>query len=399
MIIQKITSKSLPDEVRIGSSKSYLNRALILASLKTNRVRIVGASESTDVEYLINCLRKIGLEIETASNQLEVLNSFPSCEKVSDKPIVLKVGDGGTTARFLISLLSLGKNKYRLILDEGLAKRPFSEGISVLRKLGASIDFQGSEITVQGPIIQTGDIEVSCENTPQFASSFILLNQVCSFNIKLTNVKASKKYLDISQKLLTESQESDFIVCKTDFSSISYIVAYAFFHQDVLITNVKEIDWSQADSRIFDIIKSIGGDFIIDPNGLRIFKSEAKRGFKVNGNNCLDLIPTLFYLAAFLPYESEIIGLEKLQLKESDRLSEGLKILDFFGVEYKYVSKDDKITFSAAVSRKKKDELLKTAYDHRMVMLGTLFFKHLGGGMIAPSESVKKSFPKFFEIF
>ena len=96
-----------PVDVRvvIPGSKSVTNRALILGALKGQSFKVSELPDSTDVLFLIDAFKKIGLKLIHNNNSVQFLNSFPECEKEnSETEIYLETGDGGTTNRFLIAL-------------------------------------------------------------------------------------------------------------------------------------------------------------------------------------------------------------------------------------------------------------------------------------------------------
>src|SRR3989339_1766857 len=101
-------------ELSIPGSKSFAARLLILGSLYPREFTIINCPDCTDVVNLENSLKKIGLEISRKNGVVKILNSFPGCEK-SPVGLILP-GEGGTTSRFLMGLLGLGKLTYQLKL-------------------------------------------------------------------------------------------------------------------------------------------------------------------------------------------------------------------------------------------------------------------------------------------
>ena len=126
-------------DVCVPSSKSYSNRALIVGAISSETVHINNLSESTDVLNMLSCFKKLGILYEQKQSSIDITTSFPDCEVLSEKPVYLQTGDGGTTNRFLIPLLALGKNIYRITASEKMAERPMDELIDSLRALGVSV--------------------------------------------------------------------------------------------------------------------------------------------------------------------------------------------------------------------------------------------------------------------
>ena len=134
----EVTNTPFVKTIQVPTSKSYANRILILSAISDQKIKIKNIPKSTDVLTLINCLTEIGLEIKREADSLLISNCFPACEQ-SENPLGLKTGDGGTTNRFLIPLLALGKNEYELVPDGLISQRPIDELVRHLKKLDVKI--------------------------------------------------------------------------------------------------------------------------------------------------------------------------------------------------------------------------------------------------------------------
>ena len=147
-----------------------------------------------------------------------------------------------------------------------------------------------------------------------------------------------------------------------------------------------------------NILNSIGGELEFKENTLFIPKrKKIKSGFDVDGSQCLDLIPTLAFVASFVDQTSIIRNISGLIDKESDRLKELLNILKYFSVKHDF--NHDTLVIHGQTDYDKINVDYRTSWDHRMVMCVTLFTKMHGGGRLEPYTCVKKSFPNFFDIF
>ena len=198
----------LPQVINLPSSKSYANRALILAALEKKSSVLLNIPEADDVRFLIEALRKIGLKIDLETQKLRVLNSFPECEKnLSDSSITLDVGEGGTTARFLAVFLALGQKAYTLNLGTRLAKRPWSELIEKLQQLGAKANLEGHQLYIQGPLRIPEKLEIDCALTTQVATAFQLALASFGTLIKPLNLKSSESYWLMTQEIIKTLKE------------------------------------------------------------------------------------------------------------------------------------------------------------------------------------------------
>lgn len=395
-----VTSNKLSKNLSCPTSKSYANRALILGALKKEKIELKGIPEARDVKEMISALSSLGLNIKKSESSLQIYNSFPECEK--DQKIIIDVylGEGGTTSRFLFPLICLGHCQYRVQLSEDMAKRPIEPLLKVLRSMGASIEKSSDEVyLVKGPIELNQKLEIDCSVTTQFASAFMHLELQSELIVEPVNIAASSKYLDMTRALISLFRTCDEYVIPVDFSSAGYLIGYSIFSSDSTIGNIYHIDKFQADSILISILRDLGVNIGLTEKGLELpFTSTFKKGMKVDGSTCLDLVPTLMFIAANLPFESTIYNIENLRHKECDRLSEMLNILNHFSVNFAYDSSKDSLQiFPSTLEAKSKS--YTTLNDHRMVMVLSLFYKITGGGEVHPANSVNKSFPEFFSLF
>ncbi len=396
-----ITSSSIQETQICPTSKSYANRLLVLGALKTEPFKIFNLPESQDVKDMIQVLKKIGLNIVENSNHLIIKNSFPECEVLSVDSILLPGSEGGTTIRFLLPLLALGANCYELPLKGLMAKRPMENLLENLENNGAFTHQKEESIQVRGPLRNHCHFKIDCSKTTQFASALLHLKVKSNMNLKfnLANITSSQSYLDLTNFLIEQTRLNKEIEVSPDFSSLGYFIVYALLFQKLTITNVKLIDSLQADAKIFDILTQIGAKFKHNEKGLTVLPiSNLDTCFEIDGATCIDLVPTLIFLASFLTGSSKIKNLKYLKYKECDRLEAMKNIMNAVGVNYIYDEFADVLIINGKMTYPKIDEI-RTEDDHRMIMVAALFLKKLGGGILAPYTGVKKSFPNFFSIF
>jgi 3-phosphoshikimate 1-carboxyvinyltransferase len=392
----KVVNSPLNKTICVPTSKSYSNRALILAALRGSGTNITNLSQSTDVQNLLKSLIKVGLKIEQNKDDVTIINSFPACEEETlGDSIDLETGDGGTTNRFLIALLSRGKKQYNLYPTEKLSERPIEDLLSPLKKLGVNIShsFIGPWLSIQGPAKTQVDlpIEINCEKSTQFASAMILSFSNTNIKFNFSNVYSSKKYLDLTQSMLLAKNFN----IPIDFSSISYPVALALFQGKVLISNCHSLDSTQADSELFTILKNLGADINFTNGGLAVSNTKTLKPFVVDGVQFPDLVPTLAFIASKIEGVSRLENLSVLSYKESDRLAEIINLLKAFEVDFHFISESTTLVIKG--STKKVDFKSYTpSRDHRMVMTAYLFMRANSGGELDNIDCVDKSYPNFF---
>ncbi|HVX29205.1 MAG TPA: 3-phosphoshikimate 1-carboxyvinyltransferase, partial [Nitrolancea sp.] len=98
-------------EVLLPGSKSYTNRALILAALANGRSTINAALFSDDTHYMADSLRRLGIRVEEDAAAKRFIVDGAS-GRIPATTANLFVGNSGTTARFITALLALGRGQY-----------------------------------------------------------------------------------------------------------------------------------------------------------------------------------------------------------------------------------------------------------------------------------------------
>ena len=389
----KINKKPFHKTINAPTSKSYSNRALICAAFSQTPVKIFNLSDSTDVITLKSCLEQIGIDFKQNENELIINNSFPECEKLSEQAIILDSGDGGTTNRFLLALLALGKNKYILKTKYGMSSRPMTGLLDALKELSVEIETSENEISIQGPPPKKiGKVEVDCEKSSQFASAMLMAFPTVHLIFK--NLNTSKKYFEMTRVVSKEIAQKKFFQIPFDWSSLSYPIAMAVTLGSVILKDVKLIDELQADSVLMQIIRSSGAKITSTDDGLKIEQTELKP-FEIDCSDCPDLVPTLSFLASTIKEPSYLKNIKVLRFKESDRLQELFKIFELFNVKYSYDEDKDILKLSKGDVVEKSIEYQAPA-DHRMIMTAYLFMRYHQGGEIFNYQHVNKSYPNFF---
>lgn len=389
-----IKSGKIPSTITLPTSKSYANRALILAALKNGTIKIKNLPQALDVVFLLKALREIGLDIVEDGRDALFQNSFPECEKTLGRALRVEVGEGGTTARFLACMLLKGSHPYTLILGPRLKDRPWLEFIDMAKQLGAQCELKGNELFIQGPIKTKSELEIDCARTTQFATGMYL---AFSNEMKITpiNLETSQSYWEMTLEILKQIQSGNEYSTPVDWSSASYSLAFAALNQETFFPGLTK-DKYQADSKFYDLLSKLGLLFQLN-DGVKIIPKEVKTDVVMDVSDCLDLVPTLVYFLSHIDGTHALSSVENLVHKESDRLHESLRIMDAF--EKKYQVENDQLIIFGSSKKFASTVSLVMPDDHRMVMSAALFMRHNFGGTVSPKEAVNKSYPEFFDLF
>lgn len=392
----RVSGANLKRNVLVPSSKSYANRALICAALQKGITKIANVPEAQDVLDMLNALEKLGLQIEKRNGEVRVMNCIYDLSAAPSSAIFL--GEGGTTIRFILPLLALLPFETRVAFHPRFQSRPLEHLLRTLSFLGANIAQQGECISISGPLKLGEKIEIDCQETTQFASALMLISHEINLDMKLQNVNASQSYLDMSRNVLSHFRKNREFAVSADFSSLTYLAAYAALTEKVVIENVYERDPAQADDKFLDYLNKLGASVEITSSGLTVSSIKESVACVFDVSDCLDAVPALVFVLAYSGKRQKIKNLHNLRFKESDRLTEIQRILDVFQVKHVYDSATDELIIDGR-SPDGIQRSVDTVHDHRMVMMSALFLKINGGGVVFPSNAVHKSFPNFFSIF
>jgi len=141
MEVVKLKPTLLPDAcVSVPGSKSYTNRALVIASLASGLTRLTGVSPSTDSITLCDALSKLGVSIR--SDQNSCITVHGGVERLSPYKGTIDVGPAGTAMRFLAALCAaIPGADITLKGSDRMHQRPIGDLVTTLRQAGATIEY------------------------------------------------------------------------------------------------------------------------------------------------------------------------------------------------------------------------------------------------------------------
>lgn len=385
----RIEPGQLVSKVNLPTSKSYANRALILAATSPKLNKLSALPKSDDVVHLLDAFEVIGLKFTQSGDAVEFHNTFPECE-VGD--LKVEVGEGGTTARFLAAMLLLGKKRYQLVLGGRLKDRPWSEFIELVNALGGKASLEENILSLQGPVKLPTEMRVDCSKTTQFATAF----QLAYPNTKIIPdaMESSQSYWNMTLQLLEKAKTVSEYSIPIDWSSASYPLAFASLNQTIHFPELK-FDQYQADAKFINVLKAFGS-VEEHANGITINPLKDAKNIEFDVQDALDLVPTLGFYLAHIKGTHRLHGVKNLVHKESDRLGGVIELLKKFG--RKAWVEGDVLLIEGHQNKLSERIELQLENDHRMVMVGTLFLLHHAGGSVSPAAAVNKSYPEFFEL-
>src|SRR5207244_427223 len=122
-------------EVRVPGSKSYTNRALVIAAMAGGRSTLTGALFSDDTEHMAAALNALGVPVaaDARACRFEVDGMGG---RVPASVAEAFVGLSGTAARFLLAFAALGHGRYRFDGVPRMRERPVGPLLEAIAALG-----------------------------------------------------------------------------------------------------------------------------------------------------------------------------------------------------------------------------------------------------------------------
>lgn len=404
--------KSVNSSITIPGSKSYTNRALILASLTDSPVRILNPLISDDTTAMTNCLKTLGIKINKSAELIEVIGSI---KDIKPGLYNLNADLSANTIRFILPLLTITPGTKILKGKVGLNKRPIKELVDALVSLGADIEYLEKKnyppLKIRYRELKPKNISMNGQTSSQYLSAILMIMPLLgNFKINVISEQISKPYIDITIDIMKKfgvdvlNNNYKFYTIKGnqnlsnyeyevegDYSSASYFFAIAALTKSTVTIENLNPNSVQADKKILDILEKMGNKIIYGDNSVTII-GKSIRPINVDMTDFPDQAQTLAVLCSFAKGESRLSGLQSLHIKETDRLSateDGLN-------KMKIKTQSTKDTLKI-FGRNPVGSAIDTFGDQRTAMSFAIAGSKIPGMEIKDPDVVTKTFPEFWE--
>lgn len=383
----EVLNSNVRGEKQAIPSKSYAHRIAICNFLagKNPSANIVDFA-SNDISVTENCLSNLKKGVGT-----------------------LDCGESGSTLRFLLPLCSALGGEYTFIGHGRLMERPNEELFAVMESKGVKTSQNGEKIMLSGKLTH-GEFKIRGDISSQYISGLLMALPILEGDsqITLTTPLVSSPYVDITLQVLKEygvkidKIKNGFIVygnqkycgdlsAEGDWSNEAFFLVLGAIN-GVITVNGLNIDSLQGDKVIIDVLKSAGA--IVEINGQSItVKKGALNSFSYDAESCPDLVPISAVLASFANGTSVIKNIQRLKLKESDRVQSTISLLNSFGIK----AESDGVNL-IVYGGKHNAGVVNSFNDHRIAMAGAIMATATQGkSVINTAQAVNKSYPTFYK--
>jgi len=382
----RLKNSKINGQIDAICSKSYAHRICICDFLAGNEIREkFNGFTSKDILATANCL-----------NALKNGKADLDCN------------ESGSTLRFMIPLCASLGGEFNLFGSEKLLSRPNDELFKVLKEHGVNATQEKDHITLKGKL-SSGEFSIRGDISSQYVSGLLmaLSHLEGKSTIKLTTPLSSKPYVDITIEVLkgygVEIEETlDGYLIKGnqkskgslypegDWSNMSAFLVLGAINGKVSVKGLK-LDSTQGDRKIIEILRQAGA-IVEQSEDLITVKKSNLSGFTIDADNCPDLVPICAVLGALAKGKTVIENVERLRLKESDRILSTMETLKAFNIKSECDGKTMTI-YGGDVKGGK----AQSFNDHRIVMASAVLSSVANGeSEIVGAEAVQKSYPTFF---
>ena len=402
-------------EVRLPGSKSYTNRALLVAAMARGQSVLRGALFSDDTLYMARALKDLGLKVSERPTEDEFVVQGEG-GKIPARQANLFIGNAGTAMRFLTAFLTLGKGPYKIDGIPRMRKRPIGPLVEALKHLGAKIEYAEAEgfppLIVERGGLAGGRVKMAGDVSSQFFSAILMTAPYAGSDvaIEVEGNLVSAPYVDMTLSLMSrfgvEAENDCFkrfsvkaggrygaikYTVEPDASSATYFLAAAAITGGRVRILGLDRTSKQGDVDFVDVLGQMGCSIESGSGWLEV-KGARLRGIDVDMNKMPDAAVALAAVAAFADGKTCIRNVANLRLKETDRLSALANELSKAGCRVKEL--EDGLEIEPGPLH---GAVFETYNDHRMAMSLALLGLRLPGIKIKNPQCVAKTFPDYFQ--
>lgn len=394
--------------VAIPPSKSYMQRAMAIASLAEGKSIITNPSLSKDGLASMDIIRNLGCKVDQVNGNIEI-------EKIgSPTGLPLDAGESGTSLRLFASIAALYDQELQLTGSGSLKTRPMHMIFEGINNAGAWAKGNGDfiPINLKGPI-KGGPFKIDGSETSQVLTGLLIALPIISNDsqIEVSNL-SSKPYIDITIDILksfgvhvshedyktfnikgSQKYSGRSYEIEGDWSGASFHVVGAAISGKAILTMVNPSS-VQADIAILEAVKKAGASIKIE-NGNVVIEKDELHAFNFDALDCPDLFPPIAALAANCNGISKIKGVQRLTHKESDRYTTIKEEFAKLGIRV-WKEEDSMLIEGGPIQSAK----VHGRHDHRIAMCLAIAALNASGPVeIENAECVSKSYPNFYEDF
>jgi 3-phosphoshikimate 1-carboxyvinyltransferase len=407
--------------LRLPSSKSITNRALILAALADGPATITSPLRARDTELMASALRALGTVIE------DIPGGWAVRPGPMDHGAQVAVGNAGTVIRFVppVAVLATGDVAFRG--DPPASRRPVAPLLGALTALGASIDDGGRgavPFTVHGTGgLPGGRVTLDASGSSQLVSGLLLSGCRYDKGLEIRHQGPpvpSAPHIAMTAGMLraagadVEEQATSGAGGRPDAWRVHPgpirpgtiavepdLVNSAPFLAAALITGgtVTIAGWpehtAQPGEHIVALLSAMGATCARGPDGLTVTGTGTIHGITADLRDSSEVAQVLTAVAAVASSPSVFTGIGHMRTHETDRLAALCTEINALGGDVRELPDGLEIRPRPLTAA----GVFGTYHDHRMAMTAAVLGLAVPGLQVADVATVAKTFPEFTRLW
>jgi 3-phosphoshikimate 1-carboxyvinyltransferase len=403
--------------VTLPGSKSYSNRALLVAALARGRSEITEALYSDDTRYMHGALTALGVRVQADEAARTFVvdgvdGRFPAREAT------LHIGNAGTAARFLTAAVALGQGTFVVDGSPAMRKRPIQPLLDGLRALGVDADSREGNgcppVIVRAHGLAGGRARMRGDISSQYFSALLLAAPYAAgdVEIEVEGALVSAPYIAMTLSTMAafgvraerdgdrsfrvpagQRYQARRYAVEPDASGASYFFAAAAVTGGHVVVPRLGSRSAQGDLGLLDVLTRMGCEVTIEPDAIAVQGPARLRAVDADFTRMGDVATTLMAIAPFADGPVTVRGVAQTHYEESDRPVAAATELRRMGLRVE--STWDSVTIHPGPPQPCE---VQTYDDHRIAMSFAVTGLRAPGIAIANPACVSKTFPEFFEV-
>ena len=381
--------------VKLPSSKSISNRALILNALSSSLYAVDNLSDCDDTNLMVNALQAEGGDFN--------------------------VGAAGTTMRFLTAFLANRPGEWTITGTERMKNRPIKVLVEALNALGAHISYMEKTgfppLRISGSALPGREIALPGNVSSQYISAILMVAPLMEkgVTLHLEGEIVSRPYIHITLQLMKQFgvsatwEDHTIRVWPQTYTPIRFLVesdwsAASYWYEMMALSPKAEIELLglfkesvQGDAAGAKLFERLGVETCFTDRGVRLRHTGIRcKELTYDFVNEPDLAQTFVVTCALLGVPFRFTGLQSLKIKETDRIAALQTELRKLG----YVLRDAQdsiLSWDGERCEPEAHPIIATYEDHRMALsFAPAALVRPEGIAIAHPEVVSKSYPHYW---
>lgn len=401
--------------VKLPGSKSYTQRALVIAALAQGESCLRNVLLAEDTGYMMEALRLLGAGISEAHGDVVVQGTGG---RIANPGQQIFLGNNGTALRFLTSLVSLGNGRFVITGEKRLCERPVKPLLNALEALGVTAHTEEGRgfppVVIDARGMEGGTVVFENVESSQYVSSLLISAPYAAGDvaIRLRGRTVSEPYIEMTLEAMrlfgvevVREEQHDYVIksgqrymgrsylVEGDASTASYfMLAAALCRGRVKILNINPRSL-QGDIRLLNVMENLGCRIVRGEDWVEITGEALRPGdYTIDMGDMPDMAPTMAVLAAFREGRTQITNVAHLRIKESNRIAALVSEISRIGILAEETEDGLVITGGRPHGAE-----IETYNDHRIAMSFAIAGLITPGMKIANPQCVNKSFPAFWD--